>query len=344
MSAPLRVGVMGAGAIGTFVGGRLAAAGCEVTLVGRPRVLGPIAERGLRLEDLEGPPIELGPGRLRCDEHARALDGVDVVLLTTKAAGTAAAAHAIAAATSSSVPVVSLQNGVDGPGTLRDILGPRRGYGGMIASNVVFASETTLRRATGGPIVIERRAPDDEAFTHGAALRLVDALRTAGLHTVESRAIERVLWSKLLLNLNNALNALSGLPLLDELGDRAYRRILARMIREGLDVMRALGIAPTRIGRVYPPLAARVLPLPTWIFQRAAAAMLRIDPAARSSMADDLALGRPTEIDALNGAIVRYGAAHGVETPVNARVAERVREAEARGGGTPSISAAELLR
>ncbi len=343
MKTPLRVGVFGAGAIGTFVGGRLAASGCDVTLVGRPRVLDPIAQRGLTLEDLEErAPRHVPPGRLALAGDARALADRDVVLLTTKSLGTREGALALAQHLPGHVAVVSLQNGVDGPSILRDVLGARRGYGGMVAYNVVFREPTRLRRATSGPIVLERMAPGEEVFTRGGVPRLALAMQAAGLTTLESREIARVLWTKLLFNLNNALNALSGLPLRTQLRDRAYRRLMAAMMDEGLAVMRAQGLRPVRLGTLYPPLAARLLPAPDFLFERAAAAMLRIDPEARSSMADDLAQRRPTEIDALNGVVVRAGRAHGLAAPLNERVVLAIREAEASGEGSPHLRAAAL--
>ncbi len=335
MKEPLRVGVMGAGAVGIFVGGRLAAAGHHVTLVGRPRVLDPIAAEGLTLEDLDGSARKVARGVLRCERDAAALADTDVVLLTTKTAATQDAAKQIAEVTPAHVPVVSLQNGVDGPRTLRDVLGPGRGHGGMIASNVIFRTDTTLRRTTTGDIVIERLAPRDEERTRNAVARLIDALAASGLGTHGTRAIAPVLWTKLLFNLNNAINALSGQPLAAEISDREYRRVLARAMREGLAVMRAMGVRPVRIGRLHAGLSARVLPLPDRIFRTLAGAMVRIDPEARSSMADDLTKGRLTEIDALNGAIVRHGAELGVPTPVNARIVELVHAAERSGGGSP---------
>lgn len=341
MSA-LRVGVFGAGAIGVYVGGRLAAAGADVTLVGRPRVLDPIAAGGVTLEDLEGAERRVAPSVIRCAHDASSLRDCDVVLITTKAGGTREAASAVAASTPSHVPVVSLQNGIDGPRTLRDVLGARRGYGGMISYNVVFRGSTALRRATSGPIVIERMHPTDELFTRGAVERLVLALRAADLETIETREIERVLWSKMLFNLNNALNALSGLPLRTQLRDRGYRRLMATMMAEGLAVMRGKGLRPMRFGMLYPPLAARVLPLPDFVFERAAAAMLRIDPEARSSMADDLAQRRPTEIDALNGAVVRVGREVGVPTPLNEKVVAAIRAAERASAGSPRLSPADI--
>ena len=120
----LRVGVYGAGAIGTFVGGRLAAAGVDVTLVGRPRVLDPIARGGLTLEDLEQETRTLAPGALRCAADATALADCEIVLVTTKTLATREAAVALRDATAPTTPIVSLQNGVDGARTLAETLGP----------------------------------------------------------------------------------------------------------------------------------------------------------------------------------------------------------------------------
>jgi 2-dehydropantoate 2-reductase len=328
---------MGAGAIGLFVGGRLAAAGHRVTLVGRARVLDPIAARGLVVEDLDGSARRSQPGAIECATEAAALSECDVVLVTTKTLGTVEAARQILAVTPAHVPVVSLQNGVDGASSLREVLGGIRGYGGMIASNVIFRDDSTVRRTTSGDIVIERMSPGDEATTRGAVARLIEAMRSAGLDARGSAEIAPVLWTKLLFNLNNAVNALSGLPLAAELSTRGYRQILAAAMREGLAVMRALKLRPVRLGRLHAPLASRVLPLPDPIFRTLAGAMIRIDPEARSSMADDLAKHRLTEIDALNGAIVRHGAQLGVPTPVNARIVELVREAERASLGSPKL-------
>jgi len=330
VSEPLRVGIFGAGAIGGFVGGRLAASGCDVTLVGRPRVLDPIRANGLVLEDLDGRTRRAST--LRCATEPTALRDCDVVIVTTKAAGTREAAIAVRDHTRADVPVVSLQNGVEGPVILKEILGAGRGFGGMIAYNVVFRDASTLRRATSGPIVIERGVP-----------RLMDALRAADLEAHDTDEIARVLWSKMLFNLNNALNALSGLPLRTQLRDRGYRRLMATMMREGMAVMRAQGMRPMRFGMLYPPLAALVLPSPDFVFERAAAAMLKIDPEARSSMADDLAQRRPTEIDALNGVVVRRGRELGVATPRNEKVVAAIRRAEEANAGSPHLSPDAIL-
>lgn len=325
----MKVGVVGAGAIGGFLGGRIAAAGDEVILVGRPRVLRPLESRGLVLEDLDGTRRELAPGTLVTSEDPAAVAGCDVVLLTTKAGDVRDAARSLANV--GSMPIVGLQNGAEHARWLREILG-ERGLAGMVSWNVTWRDERTLRRATSGPVIVDgdpRLAP------------LLASLRRAGIDARGVSPIEPVLWTKLLFNLNNALNALSALPLRDELSDRRWRRVLAASIREGLAAMRAAGIRAARLGRMDPQLSSRVLPAPDWLFRLVAGAMVRIDPAARSSMADDLDRGRRTEIDDLNGAVVRLGALHGVPTPVNARVVAAIRAREA--GEPLRVSPEELL-
>jgi 2-dehydropantoate 2-reductase len=126
-----------------------------------------------------------------------------------------------------------------------------------------------------------------------------------------------VQWGKLLLNLNNPVNALSELPLQAQLRNRDYRRVLADLQSEALGVMARAGITPAQVTPVAPRALPHLLRLPNWIFTRVAARMLRMDAQARSSMADDLRQGRVTEIDDLCGAVVRLARANGLAAPLN---------------------------
>ncbi|MFL6172592.1 MAG: ketopantoate reductase C-terminal domain-containing protein, partial [Marmoricola sp.] len=149
-----------------------------------------------------------------------------------------------------------------------------------------------------------------------------------------------VLWAKLLLNLNNAINALSGLPLKEELSQRDYRVCLAMAQAETLGVLKAAGIKPAKITPLPPGLLPTLLKVPDAIFARVATKMLEIDPIARSSMADDLALGRTTEIDWINGEVVRLAAQVAMTAPINEKVVSLIRAAEQ--GGRRDWSGAEL--
>lgn len=111
-------------------------------------------------------------------------------------------------------------------------------------------------------------------------------------------------------------------------------------------MLRAAGIEPARVGGAPPRALPAVLRLPTPLFRIAAARLLRIDAHARSSMADDLRLERPTEVDALSGEVVRLARSLGREAPLNARIVEQVHTAEAqpRQLDGPTLAAALGLR
>ncbi len=132
--------------------------------------------------------------------------------------------------------------------------------------------------------------------------------------------MKSVQWGKLLLNLNNPINALSNVPLLDELLDRNFRVVLSTLQREALTAMAYDGIVPAQLAAASPKAMTRILRLPNFIFTRLAPKMLRMDPTARSSMWDDVQKGRVTEVNDLCGAVVRLAAKHDKAAPVNAKM------------------------
>ncbi|MEU9410169.1 2-dehydropantoate 2-reductase [Streptomyces sp. NPDC048281] len=315
MSKP-RFAVLGAGSIGCHLGGHLVAAGYEVVLIGRPSGMRVLGERGLTLTGSGRPPVHLTPDRLTLATGTEAAAGADYVLVTVKTAGTEAAAKDLAAPLAPGAVVVSFQNGLHNPATLRTALPGHTVLAGMVPYNVVQSEPGTVHQGMPGRLMTE---PDD---TLHAALR--------GAHlAVEARTdMTAVQHAKLLMNLNNAINALSGLPLRDQLGQRAYRRCLALCQREALAAYRAAGITPARLGPTSPRLTPYILELPDAAFRRVAAASLRIDAHARSSMWEDLQRGRATEIDSLQGEIVAVARSHGHGAAANARLAALVHEAE----------------
>jgi 2-dehydropantoate 2-reductase len=299
---------MGAGAIGCFVGGRLAAAGVDTHFVGRPRVLAALAAHGLTLTDLDGGRAHLAPASLRLREDVPHGLRAALVLLCVKSGATAAAAGALAAALPEGTPVLSLQNGVGNVDAARAVAPGLHVIAGMVPFNVAEIGPGQWHRGTSGELAVQAD-PALDAW--------LPAFASAGLPLRRHPDLRPVQWAKLLLNLNNPVNALSGLPLKAQLLDRDLRLVVAALQSEALAALAAHGIRPARLTPVPPGLMPAVLRLPTWAFRRVAARSLRIDERARSSMADDLALGRPTEIDALCGEVVRLARAAGTAAPCN---------------------------
>ena len=303
--------VTGAGSIGCYLGGCLQAAGVPVVFVGRPRVLAALRDHGLTLTDLDGRRQRLDSSALSLHESVPPDIAPVLVLLAVKSGATAEAAAQLGAALPAGTAVVSMQNGLSNTATAQAAAPALRVLAGMVPFNIAELGPGHYHRGTAG----ELAAQDDAVLR----TQLAD-FRRAGLTLQLHADLRAVQWGKLLLNLNNPVNALSGLPLRAQLMDRGYRLCLAALQTEALGVLRAAGIQPAQVGALPPQRIPPLLRLPTPLFRLIAARMLRIDPQARSSMADDLAQGRTTEIAALCGEVVRLAEMHGQGAALNARM------------------------
>jgi 2-dehydropantoate 2-reductase len=314
--------VAGAGAIGCFVGGMLAASGRRVALLVRPRVKSEIERFGLCLTDFDGSENKLDAGRLALSEDPSIFHSAGIVLVTVKSADTAAVAAQIAQHAPEDAVIVSLQNGVGNVAVLRERLGDRSVLAGMVPFNVIAMGEGRFHRATSGDIHIG----EDAENTAGK-------LSVAGLTMRASRDITGVQWGKLIINLNNALSALSDMPLAAQLASRDWRRLFADQMAEGLAVLKAAGIVPVSSTPMPMSWSPTLLRLPDAIFNAILGRTMKIDPEARSSMWQDLKQGRKTEIDYLQGAMIALAERNNVGVPLMRRIVALIKEAEAAGKG-----------
>jgi 2-dehydropantoate 2-reductase len=334
MSTPStpRICVFGAGNIGCYVGGRLAAARAELTLIGRERLRLELERHGLHLTDLKGADLRVRPERLRFATDADAASDAELVLVTVKSADTRLAAQSLAPVLGREAIVVSFQNGLGNADVLKERLPQQVVLTGMVPFNVVNRGQGAFHHGSEGSLDVEAH-PAMAAFT-----RQFDA---AGLPLTQHADMRPVQWAKLLLNLNNPVNALSNLPLKQELSQRAYRRCVGLAQHEALALLDAAGIRLARLTPVPPHWIPTLLSLPDWLFARLANTMLAIDPLARSSMWEDLEAGRRTEVAWLNGEVVRLARSLGRAAPVNERLLDLIRAAEA--GGPREWSGSGLL-
>ncbi len=330
----MRVGVFGAGAVGCYLGVRLSSAGCPVTLVGRSALVGDRAV--LRAVDLRGAVSRPGPDLVVTDDPS-ALREVDLCLLTLKSQDNAEAARTLAAQLPTGAPVICFQNGLDNAARLREAGLDRPVVDGIVTFNVVREAPATFRQATSGPLFVGALRPENEAF-HA----LAPAFARAGLPLHARADIEAVAAGKLLINLGNGLSAVTGLPTRATLRSRPFRLCFSDVIREGLRVFEAAGRPVAPPDRLPLSLVARLVRLPSPIFETIARAMVRVDPEARSSTLQDLDRGRVTEIDLLNGAIVALAQRYGVGAPLNRWVVETVHRLEKAERPLPHLSPEEM--
>lgn len=314
--------VFGAGSIGAFVGGSLIAALADVSLIGRAAMRGRIECHGLVMSGARGWEARVPGGMVRFSETAQSLCAADLVIVAVKSADTAEAAGQIFHLAPRSALVVSFQNGIENVALLRSRLPDNVVLGAMVPFNVVQLPDGRLHRGTTGDIVVE---------AHPRWQPWLQVFRSAHLPLRPSAEFREVQWGKLLLNLNNAVNALSGKPLRTQLQERGYRLVLAASIEEALAALAVAGIRPAQLGDVPPERLPALLRLADDAFAQAGGALASIDARARSSMWEDLEAGRLTEVEELNGAVVRLARSQHREAPANDMLCTLVHAAE-RGG------------
>ena len=286
---------MGAGGVGSVFGGRLAAAGHEVWLVHRRReVVDALLRDGLRLD---------GPDSSTCVTVVHAADDtgevgpVDLVLILTKSTDTRAAAESARCLVSAHTLVVTLQNGLGNLETIAEVLGVERTLLGMTYVGAALLGPGHARLTAAGKTFLgEPNGTRSERVE-----QLAQSLSMAGLPTEATDRLWEMVWGKLVINAAlNATCALTGASGESALRSPAAYDLLGLVAEETAAVASALGIRLP-----YPDPAARVRQ------------HCRDVGPSKPSMLQDVERGRPTEIEAINGAVVREGRRLNVPTPYN---------------------------
>jgi 2-dehydropantoate 2-reductase len=287
MNQPLKFAVMGAGAVGCYYGGMLARAGHPVVLIARPQHVDAIASAGLRLQTQTFDEHIL----LAASAEANAVAGVDVVLLCVKSSDTEAAGRLMQPFLRADALVMCLQNGVDNAERLRAVLPGQAVCAAVVYVATEMAGPGHVKHNGRGELVIEPPP---------AGLNVAQALAAAGVPAEISSNVRGALWAKLILNCAyNAVSAITQLPYGKTSVGVGVQDVMRDAVAECLAVAEAEGV--TLPGDIHAAI------------QKIALTM----PAQFSSTAQDLARGKPTEIDYLNGFIVQRGEALGVATPAN---------------------------
>jgi 2-dehydropantoate 2-reductase len=282
----MKIAVMGAGAVGCYYGGMLARAGHDVVLIGRPQHVEAIERQGLRLETQT------------FDEHIRvsastegsAVQGAQLVLFCVKSTDTESGAAAIKPHLAPDALVLSLQNGVENADRLRALL-PQAVSAAVVYVGTEMAGPGHVRHHGRGELVIEPSKASDD---------VTRALIAAGVPTDISDNVRGALWAKLILNCAyNALSAITQLPYGRLVKGEGITAVMRDLVDECVAVAKADGVTiPGDVDAAVRKIAETV-------------------PGQYSSTAQDLSRGKRSEIDHLNGLIVRRGEALGIAVPAN---------------------------
>lgn len=300
----MKIAVMGAGAVGCYFGAMLARAGHDVTLIARPGHVDAIRQHGLVLESRNFH----GNIPVQATDEPSGVEGADVVLFCVKSADTETAGRSIAPFLTPDATVLCLQNGVDNAerlqATIRQVAVPAVVY---VATEM--AGPGHVKHHGRGELII---GPSP------ASVDIARQFSDAAIPTTVSDNVISALWVKLITNCAyNALSAVAEMPYGPLLAVSGVTDVVESVIEECLAVARALGIS------IPADISETILALPATM------------PNQYSSTAQDLARGKPTEVDYLNGYVVRKGAELGIPTPVNLALQVMVKLREAHKAPSP---------
>ena len=292
----MKIAVMGAGAVGCYYGAMLALAGHQVLLIGRATLVEAISENGLILEKNRQRLV----AHVQASSDPAAIAGAEMILICVKSGDTEQAAREINPFLAPSCQVLSLQNGVSNAETLADILGR------PVAPVVVYVASRIP-----SPGIVRHEGRGDLEVSAQCASDVADLLNGAGIETRVSDDVIGSLWTKLIVNCAmNPISAITGLTYGEMVSKDGMPELIDDIVREALSVAHAEGIfIPDTIFEVI-----RQIPVSM--------------PGQYSSTAQDLMQGKPTEIDFLNGEIVRRADKLGLAVPVNRTLTLLVKSTE----------------
>ena len=322
MKENMQIAVLGAGAIGCFVGGLFADMGYNPILIGRERVLGPLKTHGLSLDADES--ITVDPTAFETATSAGALARADIIFVATKAVALDQVIRDLEMNVKAETIIVSLLNGVAPVRLLKAALPESTVLAGMVPFNAVWKDDHSLVQSSVGKIAVEKHAAIEALFNG----------RSEWFDM--SSDIDAIQYGKLLLNLINPVNALSGMPVVKMFRDRGYRTLYADAVSEALTVYQAANQPYINQAALPVKLAMAMMRGPDWLIEKLVIARQKLNPNTMSSMAQDYLAKRPTEIDFINGEIVAMGRTLGVPTPINSALVDWVKAAETRGWPNPS--------
>lgn len=300
--------VVGAGAVGCYYGALLARAGLPVALIARAAAADAIRRQGVKvLSETHSFTVPV-----HATDDMAIVSEAALVFLCVKSADTRPTAYALRDHLADDALVLSLQNGVTNAEALVSVLSQD-----IVAAAVYVATALeepgTVRHFGGGSLVIG--APRERPVATERMQQLAQMLREATIDTAVSEDIASVLWGKLAVNCAyNGLSALTQQPYGALIASSAMRDVLQSLARETIEVARA-----------------REIVLPEDMLERVMK-VADLMPGQRSSTAQDLARGRLTEIDFLNGYVAAEGSRLGVATPANQTVFALVKQVEASPG------------
>jgi 2-dehydropantoate 2-reductase len=326
----MKYAVIGLGAVGSIVGGLLARSGEDVLLIGKKTQVQAINKNGLRIDGFEKKPILLK--NVKTSSDFSLLEDVDVIFICVKSQDTEELAIKIREHLKESAVLISLQNGVRNKETIENITKTKT-LSGIVLFNAFYSKPGYVTFSLKGAVLIE----DDDSVNPDVFI----SLKKSGLKIDTAKNFRGFLYSKLIVNLQIAVTALTDQTIRESIIDNITRKILVATMSEGIEIVENSGIVLEKLPEIDPKKMVKTLSRFGSITLRIGSRLTGLNDTARNSMWQSLARGKPTEIDYINGEIVKLAKNNGLAAPINSKLVELVKEAEKK-HLTKSFEPAEL--
>ncbi|WP_299071721.1 2-dehydropantoate 2-reductase [uncultured Paraglaciecola sp.] len=314
--------IFGAGLIGCYLGAVLTSLGLPTRLICRPSVKHKL-KSGIRLTDYLENQVVVDSLELLSSQQlgsdTQHYETADFLWLTVKCTGVEQAMEDIAPFVNKHTVIFCCQNGLGSDAIVKQAYPDNLVLRVMVPFNVAELADGHYHRGSEGAMTLEYHAQSYDLVSS-----IINRIESVLLPVKATNDMDSLLWAKLQLNLGNSINALADIPVKAMLQQRSYRKVIALLMSELLQVVDALGIALPKVTSISAHNIPKVLRLPNFIFNRVANKMLAIDPQVRSSMWWDVSQGKPTEIEHINGAILKHAKTLEMACPVNQKISQLI--------------------
>lgn len=315
----MKYAVIGLGAIGSIIGGLLTKSGEDVVLIGKKNQVKIINKKGIRIFGMnESILVE----NVNASIDLATLSNIDVVIICVKSQDTQNLANDLKKFINKSTLIISLQNGVRNLEILRHTIG-NKAVSGTILFNALYSRPGEVELTMNGGLLLEA---DNLSFD--TVNSLVKSLKKEGLESKIVDDMESYTWSKLIVNLQNVITALTGQTIKESILDKNSREVLIATMREGINIVEQSGISLKTLPDIDPIKTVRRLSLFNSTLLKIGSRIMKLRSNARTSMWQSLSRGKPTEIDYINGEILILARKNNLQAPINKRLVELIKKAE----------------
>jgi 2-dehydropantoate 2-reductase len=314
----MKYAVIGLGAVGSIVGGIIKKSEKDVLFFGKPNQVDIINKNGIKVSGINGL-IHIKNPKISSDLST--LKDVDFIIICVKSYDTQNLANQLKKHIKKSAIILSLQNGINNSNIISKITGNKT-ISGIVLFNALYENPGESKLTIKGGLLIEDDKSNSEAIQD-----LIDTFKLVGLSSISAENIKGYQWSKLIVNLQNAVTTLTGQTIKESIIDTDTRSILIATMNEGMNVLRKSYISINSLPDMDPKKMINRLSYYNSIILRIGSRLLRLQN-ARTSMWQSISRGKQTEIDYFNGEIVNLAKKNKIRAPINEKLVKLVKEAE----------------